>query len=370
VPVTDVLSEWRVVASIDVEIPEISGLVLLGGRDERALLVVSDQSRWVVRPHGPEARPMGFIEGALFVLRLRVKSDGLEVTSIEPLPIIDEYGLVPRVDPRWGEHGNPFDLEAITPLGSDVRPYYEPHFLLSGEANPEDASDDGANRLYVVRWARDRDRAHLQAFLPLPDLPDDGRNDRWEGLVAISGPVWSVWAFKERTTMPRPLGHELVSLSAEPRSKPPWEEWSARIWRGAWDRPRPPPRRLGRAFTDVLSQTDACTGPGGEVWVLDRWQRRIHRCRVVEGLRLERFAAIDLLTAVRDVPGEQTRLEPPPFGIEGGHGVGRHEGLALGTDGWLWLVADRGPSTPSRLTVLAPREAAAEEAPAEAAPVR
>ena len=66
-------------------------------------------------------------------------------------------------------------------------------FLLAGERNPEDATDGGANRLYVVRYpARTAqgeprtDAASLLAYLRLPDLPDDTINDRLEAVVATT----------------------------------------------------------------------------------------------------------------------------------------------------------------------------------------
>jgi hypothetical protein len=343
-PLPPLSSTHRVVARLALPVEEVSGAALAPGAPAgtRDLLVVSDEGRF-----DPAAR---VLRGALFRVRLRAADDGLVAEA--PVAIAIRTGAhLDRFDPAWLERdASPVDLESLAavPGTTDL-------WLLGGERNPEDSTDNGANRLYLVRWPAgpgDDGAADLVACFRVPDLVDDLENDRLEGVAVLAAGEgrWHVWAFKERTgvTARRP-GH-LHGLLERQGGAFRWTPDTAPGW---------PPlavRFLGETTEDVLHQADACTTPDGGLWVLDRWKRVLHEARADAATgALARRGERDLFDVVRDVPGETAPLEPGAPGKPERRGFGRHEAVAVGADGWVFLACDRGGRAPSVLTVLAPR---------------
>jgi hypothetical protein len=342
-PARPILERYRAVGSLAVPVEEISGWVCRG-IDEggvRTFLAVSDEDRYVAQERE--------IRGALHLVRLAATAEGLEGVG-EPVAIALHVGAALQgIDPRWAAGGTPLDLEAITPL-----PGAPGHWLLAGEGSPESREVRGANHLYVVRYPADGPaRAELLAALRVRELAGDTVNDRFEGVLATpragTQDAWTVHAFKERILpLTRTPGYLAGTLRRE------GERWSfAETDRG-------PDAAGERALTDdpyrLLTQADAAHGPGGEVWVLDRWRREVHVARLAsDGIGLVLQRSLDLLEVLRSVPGEIDRGEPAALGKRE-PGFGREEALAFDASGWLWLAADRGSGQPSQVTVLAPRE--------------
>jgi hypothetical protein len=334
--------EWTKVLSVEAPVEEIGGIACLGTRSDGTidLLAVCDEGRY-----DPPTRRL---TGALFRLRVETPAEAppsCVATAID-LDVGDHFA---RLDPAWVAAGeSPVDLEALSPL-----PGRPGHWLLAGERNPEDRTDDGANRLYVVGWdGRDASPARLLAYLRLPDLPDDLSNDRFEGVVALPRDdpgSWRVHLFKERTAFAaRRLGHVSGVLR---EAQGTWSFEPQRAPGGAGLRVR----FLAEASGVVTTQSDACAGPAGEVWVLDRWRRVVHRAAPRPDGTLALAGGFDLFRHLREVVGEFVAAEPAAPGHPDRHGFGRHEALALDGLGRLWLAADRGDGRPSALTLLAPR---------------
>jgi len=345
-PVRSLSERYERRARLEVGVEEISGWTPLpGAQDARVLsfLAVSDEGAYRADP--PR------VEGALFVLDFERDvgraSDAVSLRATHAVTLhLGEQ--IPRLDPAWAQGGSMLDLEACVPL-----PGTPDLYLLAGERNPQDATDGGANRLYVVRYpAGAPDRAALLAYLRVPDLPDDTINDRFEAVVALSGATpdtWNVFAFKERTAstdhppvyLPVRLVHDEGGFRLEPaRSRP---------FRGGLPSVLPERSRLG-------AQADACVAPSGRVWVLDRWRREVHVVEVLAEpeLALRHVETLDLYDQVADVPEERAEDEPAaPGGTHAGYG--RHEAMCFDARGWLWLAADLGGGSPSVVTVLAPR---------------
>ena len=372
---TRLSDRYRLVSRLVVPVEEISGWSPLRGEvgsPSRAFLAVSDEGTW----HASDRT----VRGALYRMSFRVADGGhvaLEASQAVTLHLGD---LIPRLDPAWTKGHSLLDLEACVPL-----PGTHDIFLLAGERNPEDATDGGANRLYVVRYpgrahAGDAspDRADLLAYLRLPDLRDDTINDRFEAVVAVSVPptdpgapgadapgaapagpgalhagaahTWRVFAFKERTQAPdRPPVYFPLLLRRDADGT--FSLASPYLDRYLPSLPAvlPDPRRLG-------SQADACLDPAGRVWVLDRWRREVHVAALArpDALELDFVESLDLHDVVREVPGEEGTTEHAAPG--GRHaGYGRHEALTFDASGWIWLAADLGGGRESVVTVLAPR---------------
>ncbi len=209
------LSElYRKVARLEVPVQEISGMTALPGATdtEAHFLVVSDEGRYQADTDA--------VHGSFFRVRLAWgPDDAVSVAGVDDITL-DVAGRIPRMDPLWPQVGGQPDLEACVPLpGSDGL------FLIGGERNPQDASDGGANRLYVIRYPAGSDtRAELLSYLRLPDLYDDTINDRFEAVVAVATPTanrWLIGAFKERTSVPdRALVYFPAILERTPASEP------------------------------------------------------------------------------------------------------------------------------------------------------
>ncbi|MFV1958904.1 MAG: hypothetical protein ACC662_05765, partial [Planctomycetota bacterium] len=325
---------------------EISGLTAMGTTtDSRpTLLAVTDE--------GPYDRKTHTVDGTLFVITLRVDpKEGVALESVRPVTLAVTFD---RFDPDWPGPVSPMDLESIAPL-----PGAEGLYLLGGERNPEDQTDDGANRLYVVRYpAGSADRAEVVYRARLFDLPDDATNDRFEGVAALPAPAqpndtgraWDVFAFKERTAVeghtPGYVHGRLVERSAT---------FTLTV---DGDRGYPPlvPFFLSRDPLRLSTQADACVAPDGRLWILDRWRRQIHVARPRRGSPpLELQATLDFDDLVKDVPGEREEEGPAPPGLAARTGYGRHEAICFDGRGRLYLATDRGRRSPSTITVLAPR---------------
>ncbi|MHC5012376.1 MAG: hypothetical protein ACYTG6_15775 [Planctomycetota bacterium] len=338
------LSErYRKIAAFPVPVAEISGWVHVaeGPDGEQTFLAVSDEDRY-----DADTRT---VHDALHLVTLRVNED--EASCVEaPRPIVLHLGdLVPRLDPAWASGGTAFDLEAIARVPGTADLY-----LLGGESNPEDRTDNGANRLYLLRHPTgSEDRADLLAYVRIEDLPGDLTNDRFEAVVVLPIPDeedgWAVHAFKERSSaLPRPPVYVSGLLRRSAGG------FTFRRIRAGNDEGLT--ERLSEDRARIASQADACRGPDGTVWVLDRWRREIHVVRPgPQPLRLAWEESLDYLALVKDVPEEVMRSEPPAWGSTR-WGFGRQEALAFDPRGRLYLAADLGSGKPSYVTVLAPRE--------------
>ncbi len=344
---------YRRVARLEVPVEEISGWTPLdhdGDVASRRFLVVSDEGVY----HASDRS----VRGALHVVAFRVGKDD-EVTLAKTHGVVLHLGdLIPRLDPAWASGHSILDLEACVPL-----PGTKGIYLLAGERNPEDVTDGGANRLYVVRYpgnapegSRASEHADLLAYLRLPDLPDDAINDRLEAVVATGTAdpdTWRVHAFKERTESPdRPPVYFPLLLRRGRDDGTSFSLSSPHLARYPPALPAllPSRSRLG-------AQADACLGPGGYIWILDRWRREIHIAQAAPppALELRYEETVDVFDLIRSVPGEEESGEPAAPG--GRHpGYGRHEAMVFDAHGWLWLAADLGGGSPSVVTVLAPRD--------------
>ena len=331
---------FRPLVTVEVPIEETSGFAVLpGGTSERVeLLVVTDEG-----PYDPDRQ---VVEGALFRVALHFRPDGTVAADAQRAVALRIR--IPRADPERPEGESALDLEAVVPV-----PGAPDLYLLAGERNPEDAADDGANRLYVVRYpAGDEATAEALALLRVPDLPDDGRNDRFEGVVVLPGEgaapdAWRVVAFKERTP-----GNAAPPPCVALRLVRDGSSFALRSLRQDGLIVAAP---LHPEVSLLSSQSDACLAPDGAVWVLDRWRREAHVARADAGGTLAVEAAWDLLGVLRGVEGEVEPGEPAPPGLPGRTGYGRHEAMAFDALGRLYLGADRGEGRPSAITVLVPR---------------
>lgn len=328
------------VARLDVPVQEISGWTPLPSSDPtvRTFLAVSDEGR--------RGADEAVVRGSVYRVAFDVTEDG-GVTARAPVPVALDLGdLVSDLDPAWSQQGGwPPDLESCVPI-----PGLPDRYILGGERGPEDASDGGANRLYVVRYpAGDETRAELLAYLRLPDVVDDTINDRLEGVVVLPRGEerwWPLFAFKERTPVrDRAPGFFPLLLHET--------EDGFRIGpaRAASFRALPTliadPKRLS-------SQADACRAPDGSVWILDRWRREIHVADARgDGVLLHR-ESLDYFEPIADVQGETVAMEPKAPGSRH-RGYGRHEALCFDEHGWLWMAADLGGGSPSTVTVFRPR---------------
>ena len=166
--------ETRYVAKPTLEVPiqEISGLAVLPSStpETTSLLVVTDE--------GPYDAKENVVRGALFRLDLRHDEKG---THIEGSQAIDLRVHFERFDDEWPASISPMDLESVAAV-----PGTDDLFLLAGERNPEDHTDDGANRLYLVRYPVGSD-AHAEVihYTRVFDLLGDSMNDRFEALALL-----------------------------------------------------------------------------------------------------------------------------------------------------------------------------------------
>jgi hypothetical protein len=311
--------------------------------------VVSDDGRYVPAD--------GCIRGSLF--RVEVAADGTGAAAAPPVPI--PIGVPAALGFPGPAHPAevPVDLEAIVPL-----PGAADLWLLSGERDPRDPRDEGANTVYVVRCpAGSPDRAEAEAFFLLADLPDDRVNDRLEAVVATAvagrADAWMAFAFKERTAAPGRVPVYFGGLLE--RHDGAWT-FTAGGAGGIGPAGQDPPVRgaLVAERDRIGSPADACLAPDGSVWVLDRWRREVHvaQATLQGGLpTLSRTGGLDFFELVQDVPGEvrgQMPMELPAPGTDR-RGFGRHEAMAFDARGRLYLAADLGGGQRSVLTVLAPK---------------
>jgi hypothetical protein len=174
-------------------------------------------------------------------------------------------------------------------------------------------------------------------------------NDGLEGvaLLALGGDTVAVMTFKERTP-PIYVRSYLY-------------RWRNDDSASAVTRPLDP---IGEPLLDhvpgVATQASATFGPDGDLYVLDRYARRIAvvpRARVVAALRDpadDAMAPREWLDFTSLVPALEGRSGAPdvdaPLSI-----FGTAEGLAFGADGTLYLLSDNNESGPSVLLTLTPR---------------
>lgn len=332
--------QWRVVSSHDVAVKEISGMSALPPTEAAPtrLIVVTDEGRL--------DREADTLRDALHVVEI----DGHGALSTRTVPL-RLRGLLDRIDPSWPSSVSPVDLETVVPV-----PGRAGHYLLSGERNPEDRTDDGANRLYVITLDEAATEARLVAYLRVYDLVDDTMNDRFEGVAllppsASSPNRWPIHLLKERTAraggVPG-IARGVLTADAEGRFHLELAD----------DRGHAP--LLAHPLVDdparLSTQSDAAVAPDGRVWILDRWRRQVHVARHADTGRLVLEETLDLWDLVCEVPGEAVPYEPAPPGLPERRGFGRHEAIAFSPDGsTLYLAADLGGSRPSRLTVLEKR---------------
>lgn len=347
---------YRSSARLEVPVREISGWAPLPSNDDdatRRFLAVVDEGTY-----GAKDRT---VHGALHVLDFCLGEDGSIGLGSHREITLRLGDLIPRLDPMWANGGSLLDLEACVPM-----PGHADLFLLAGERNPEDATDGGANRLYVVRYpgrendgAAPTEHADLLAYLRLPDLPDDTVNDRLEAVVVAphdAAHAWRVFAFKERT---QSTEHPPAYFPLLLRRLPSADEGGEAAFELGWAEGPRTPRRLPHLLPgrdDLGAQADACLDTAGGVWVLDRWRREIHVADVVapvEGGLAHRITA-DVFDLIGDVPGSASAGEPGAPGSPHA-GYGRHEAMTFDAHGWLWLAADLGGHGPSVVTVLVPR---------------
>lgn len=332
------LDDYVAVETRAVAVQEISAMEALP--DERAFLVVSDEG-----PYDPATKT---VKGALFRLDLGEGEDTPD--RITPITL---HVTFDRFDPAWPADVSPMDLEALAAL-----PGTKDLYLLAGERNPEDQTDEGANRLYVVRYpAPDAQTARVEAYFRLYDLPDDLMNDRFEGVAVLpvatpdgadaSRTAWDVYAFKERTAFPqRAPGYVRGRLTRR-------EGTFTLAMHG--DRGYPPlmPEFVLQDNERISTQSDACVAPDGSIWILDRWRRQIHIAERTEpGGPLAYRASMDYDAVVEDIDGEHSPLEPSPPGLPHRRGYGRHEAIAFDAQHRLYLASDRGGRTSSTVTSL------------------
>ncbi len=330
-------TRYHASAPIDVDVREISALAILPGgtRLHTSLLAVTDE--------GPYDPKKGVVTGALYRLEVRHEADGPHIERTAPVSLHVHFD---RFDPGWPASVSPMDLEAVARV-----PGREDLYLLAGERNPEDRTDDGANRLYLVRYpAGDDGRAEVIRYYRVEDLVDDATNDRFEGLAllpkteAVPG-AWRLYAFKERTARPGAVPGYVRGTLADP-------SFDLRI---EGDRGYPPlvPERLAGTNDVVSSQSDALATPDGEVWVLDRWRREIHVTRPDASGVLRVLGHLDVWDAVKGILGE-VGFGPPPPGALLRLGYGTQEALTVDGFSRLYLASDRSQRLPSTLLVLEP----------------
>ena len=198
----------------------------------------------------------------------------------------------------------------------------------------------------------------------LPDLPDDGVNDRLEGIVAVPvqgrADAWMVFALKERTAAP---GRVPVYFPGYLERRDGAWTLAPRGRRAAGETVDPwAPAALVAERDRIGAQADACLAPDGAVWVLDRWRREIHVAKAEPqgggSPTLLCTGGYDYFDLVKDVPGEvegQMPIKLPAPGTTRA-GFGRHEALTFDREGWLYLAADLGGGGGgSPLVVLAPQ---------------